>query len=135
MSEPAAKKGDLITGTDSHQVWVPDPSPKTSEHQEAQNLQFSGSIDGGLSADVKIMGKSAVTVGSTATNSSSHTVIPPATRFVSSPSNSGEVTGGSDKVKINGKKAARNGDTATTCNDTGEKDNSSVEASGTVLFG
>ena len=87
MSKPAAKKGDLITGTDSHNVMVPNPPPSTGEHPEPQNLPFSGSINGRLSSNVKIMGQPAATVGSTATNSSPHTVIPPATKFVTDPSN------------------------------------------------
>lgn len=135
MSEPAAKKGDRVTGTDSHNVMVPNVPPPPGEHQETQDLQFNGPIDSGLSSNVNIMGKAAATVGSTATNFPPHTVVPPATKFVSTPSNSGTVTSGSEKVKINGKNAARNGDKATTCNDAKKTENASITASGTVLLG
>ena len=42
---------------------------------------------------------------------------------------------GSATVKINGKKAARNGDTAETCNDPSDLPAGTVIASGTVMIG
>ncbi len=132
MSQPAAKEGDLISGTDSHNEKVPS---QTGTIIQSFDVPFSGPIDGGLSSDVKINGHFAATVGSTAKNSTPHIAIAPGISFVLNPSNSGEVTTGSDKVKINNKKVARNKDNATTCNDSGQKNNSSITASGTVLIG
>ena len=129
MSQPAAKEGDLISGTDSHQEIIPGPTGTIIQ----SDLPFSGPIDGGLSSNVKINGRYAATVGSTAKNNPEHQ--PSKGTFVKPPTNSGEVTTGSDKVKINNKKAARNNDQATTCNDAGNSNNSTVQASSTVYFG
>src|SRR5882672_3118569 len=112
MGQPAAKKGDQIVATDTHIVLIPAPSgsvPTPLPHP------FAGIIDGALSQDVKIMGMPAATVDSTATNTPSH--IPQGGPFQSPPSNRATIKMGSATVKINGKMAARNGDTATTCND------------------
>jgi uncharacterized Zn-binding protein involved in type VI secretion len=110
MTPPAAKKGDQVTGLDMHMIQPPGPSsPVPVPHP------FSGIIDGALSADVKIEGMAAATVDSTATNTPSH--VPIGGSFVNPPSNKGKITMGSGTVKINGKKAARAGDTAETCND------------------
>jgi uncharacterized Zn-binding protein involved in type VI secretion len=76
---------------------------------------FSGIIDGALSSDVNIEGSAAATVDSTATNTPPH--VPIGGSFVNPPSNKAKITTGSGTVKINGKKAARAGDTAETCND------------------
>jgi uncharacterized Zn-binding protein involved in type VI secretion len=130
MGQPAAKQGDKITATDTHMVVMPDGSTVP------QSLPFSGTLDGGLSGDVKIMGSPAATVGSTATNTPSHVQLPPATSFVNPPKNKGTVQVGSATVKINGKPAARNGDKAMTCNDpTDLPVGSVVVASSTVMIG
>jgi uncharacterized Zn-binding protein involved in type VI secretion len=94
---------------------------------------FMGILDGGLSADVKIMGMPAATVDSTATNAPPH--IPQGGSFVVLPSNKATVRLGSTTVKINGKEAARNGDMAMTCNDPSDLPVGTVVASGTVLVG
>jgi uncharacterized Zn-binding protein involved in type VI secretion len=94
---------------------------------------FAGILDGALSADVKIMGLPAATVGSTATNQPPH--VPSGGSFVSPPANKGEIILGSATVLINGKAAARAGDTATTCNDPNDLPAGTVVASGTVLIG
>ena len=130
MGQPAAKQGDQITATDTHIVMVPSaggPVPTPLPHP------FVGIIDGSLSTDVKIMGLPAATVGSTATNTPSH--IPQGGPFQSSPSNSATIEMGSQTVKINGKGAARMGDTATTCNDPSDLPVGTVVAAGTVLIG
>ena len=110
MTPPAAKKGDQVTALDTHMIQPPGPSsPVPTPHP------FSGMLDGALSGDVKIEGAAAATVDSTATNTPSH--IPIGGSFVNPPTNKGKITTGSGTVKINGKKAARAGDTAETCND------------------
>ncbi len=130
MGQPAAKQGDQVVATDIHIVMVPVGSgtvPVPLPHP------FTGIIDGGLSNDVKIMGKPAATVDSTATNTPSH--VPNGQSFQKSPSNKGTIKLGSATVKINGKMAARNGDTAITCNDPSDLPVGKVIAAGTVLIG
>jgi uncharacterized Zn-binding protein involved in type VI secretion len=130
MGQPAAKEGDQVTATDTHIILIPAPSgsvPTPLPHP------FAGMIDGGLSSDVKIMGKAAATVDSTATNTPSH--IPQGGPFQSPPSNKATIKAGSGTVKINGKKAARNGDAAETCNDPSDQQIGTVMASGTVMIG
>ncbi len=130
MGMPAAKKGDQVMATDTHIVMIPSPSgsvPTPLPHP------FTGIIDGALSQDVKIMGSPAATVDSTATNTPSH--IPQGGPFQSPPSNKATIKMGSATVKINGKMAARNGDTATTCNDPSDLPVGTVVAVGTVLIG
>ena len=110
MGMPAAKEGDQITATDLHTVLIPGGGTALVP------LPFAGQLNGGLSSSVKIMGKPAATVDSTADNSPAH-VPPPGTSFQTSPANKGTVKLGSATVKINGKSAARSGDVAETCND------------------
>jgi uncharacterized Zn-binding protein involved in type VI secretion len=130
MGQPAAKQGDRVVATDIHielvsspagTVPVPLPNP------------FNGIIDGGLSVNVKIMGKSAATVGSSATNTPPH--VPKTGTFQKPPSNKATITIGSATVKINGKMAARNGDQSMTCNDPADLPKGLVNAAGTVLIG
>jgi uncharacterized Zn-binding protein involved in type VI secretion len=90
-------------------------------------------LDGGLSRDVTINGRDAATVDSTATNTPRH--IPLGGSFVTPPSNKGTITTGSRTVRINGKAAARNGDTAETCNDPTDLPVGTVVAVSTVLIG
>jgi len=130
MGQAAAKKGDKVIGTDTHIVMISTPGgpvPTPLPHP------FSGKLDGELSSDVKIEGKPAAVVGSTATNSPSHT--PQGGSFQSPPSNKATVKLGSSSVKINGKAAARNGDKALTCNDPTDLPVGTVMASGSVLIG
>jgi len=130
MGQPAAKKGDQITATDTHIVLIPSPGGPVPTPLPSS---FAGIIDGGLSSDVKIMGKAAATVDSTATNTPPH--IPQGGPFQSPPSDKATIKMGSATVKINGKKAARNGDTAETCNDPSDLPAGTVMASGTVSIG
>jgi uncharacterized Zn-binding protein involved in type VI secretion len=108
----AAKKGDSIVAFDTHLILpVPQPAPAVPVPMHP----FSGVIDRNLSGDVSIEGRAAATVGSTATNTPRH--LPLGGTFVKEPTNQGEIVLGSTSVTINGKKAARLGDTAKTCND------------------
>jgi uncharacterized Zn-binding protein involved in type VI secretion len=116
MGQAAAKQGDRIIGNDMHQVGgVATPMP------------FTGLLMQGLSSNVNIMKKPAATVGSIAINTPPH---PGATA-----SNIGRIIMGSSKVMINGKPAARSGDTALTCNDGGDLPGGKVLALGSVNFG
>jgi uncharacterized Zn-binding protein involved in type VI secretion len=131
MGQPAAKQGDQVMATDTHIIMIPAPPgppvPTPLPHP------FVGIIDGGLSSDVKIMGMSAATVDSTASNTPPH--IPQGGPFQNPPSNKATIKMGSTTVKINGKMAARSGDTAMTCNDPSDLPVGTVMAVGTVLIG
>jgi uncharacterized Zn-binding protein involved in type VI secretion len=129
MGMPAAKQGDQVIAVDTHMVIVPGASPVPLPHV------FTGQLDGGLSADVKIMGKPAATVGSTATNTPAHAPTPPGTAFQQPPSNLATVQFGSQTVLINGKAAARAGDKASTCNDPVDLPVGDVIATGSVMIG
>jgi uncharacterized Zn-binding protein involved in type VI secretion len=132
MGMPAAKQGDQIVATDTHIVMVPSPGgpvPTPLPHP------FIGIINGGTSPNVKIMGMAAATVGSTATATPPHIPTPPGTAFQKPPTNQGRIIMGSGTVKINGQLAARNGDTAMTCNDPTDMPVGKVIAVGTVMIG
>jgi uncharacterized Zn-binding protein involved in type VI secretion len=129
MGMPAAKEGDRITALDTHIVIVPGAGAVPLPHP------FAGQLNGGLSKNVKIMGKAAATVGSTADNSPAHIPTAPGTAFQKAPANKGTIKMGSAKVKINGKDAARMGDVAETCNDPADLPVGTVVASGTVMIG
>lgn len=132
MGQPAAKQGDQIVAVDTHIVMVPTsgpPVPTPLPHP------FAGILNGALSSDVNIMGMPAATVDSTADNTPPHIATPPGTSFQSPPANKATIKMGSATVKINGKAAARAGDTATTCNDPSDLPAGTVVAAGTVLIG
>lgn len=128
MGQPAAKQGDKVTATDQHLIQPPGTAPPVSSP-----LPFTGIIDGGLSSNVKIMGLPAATKDSTATNTPAH--LPVGGTFVTPPSNKATIIKGSATVTINGKPAARSGDTANTCNDPADAPTGSVVAVGTVSIG
>jgi len=130
MGQPAAKQGDQVMATDIHIVMIPSPGgpvPTPLPHP------FTGILDGGLSQNVNIQGMPAATQGSTATNTPAH--IPQGGPFQSPPKNQGTVQLGSGTVMINGKAAARNGDTCTTCNDPSDVPGGTIIAAGTVMIG
>lgn len=132
MGQPAAKKGDQVTATDTHIVMVPSsggPVPTPLPHP------FTGIINGALSSNVKIMGMPAATRNSTARNTPPHVPTAPGTSFQKPPANQATIIIGSATVKINGKNAARNGDTARTCNDPADAPVGTVVAAGTVFIG
>ncbi|WBB95250.1 MULTISPECIES: PAAR domain-containing protein [unclassified Solwaraspora] len=132
MGQFAAKQGDRVNATDIHVVMVPGapaPTPTPLPHP------FTGIINGGLSADVKIMGKPAAVAGSTAENTPAHVPTAPGTSFQKQPSNTATLEGGSATVRINGKPAIRSGDLASTCNDPQDLPSGAVLATGTVTIG
>jgi uncharacterized Zn-binding protein involved in type VI secretion len=131
MGMPAAKQGDKITAVDIHIILIPAaagvPVPTPLPHP------FMGIIDSSCSTDVKIMGMPAAVMGSEATNTPPH--IPQGGPFQKPPTNRGKIIIGSPTVMINGKPAARMGDTAMTCNDPVDLPIGQVIAAGTVMIG
>jgi uncharacterized Zn-binding protein involved in type VI secretion len=131
MGQPAAKQGDQVMATDIHIVMVPSaagPVPTPAPHP------FAGILSGGLSSNVNVMGMPAATVGSTADNTPVHIPLPPGVSFQKPPSNKAQILVGSATVMINGKMAARNGDSALTCNDPADLPAGTVVAVGTVMI-
>ena len=131
MGQPAAKQGDYITAVDTHIILIPAAAGATVPTPLPH--PFNGLIDGGLSTNVNIEGKPAATVNSTATNTPPH--IPQGGPFQVPPSNRGTIVMGSATVLINGQPAARNGDTAMTCNDPVDLPVGTVVAVSTVMIG
>ena len=130
MGQPAAKQGDQVMATDIHIIMIPSPGgpiPTPLPHP------FMGKLDGALSQDVNIEGKPAAVQGSTATNTPAH--VPQGGPFQKPPADKATVQLGSSTVLINGKSAARSGDTAMTCNDPADMPVGTVMAAGTVLIG
>lgn len=128
MAQPAARQGDRIVAIDTHLIQPPGPtSPVPVPHP------YSGVIDGDVSPDVTIGGAPAATAGSTATNTPPH--LPIGGSFVTPPSNRSTIVTGSLTVTINGKAAARAGDTAKTCNDPVDLPVGTVVAVGQVVIG
>ena len=128
MGPPAARQGDRVVALDMHLIQPPGPtSPVLVPHP------FSGIINNSVSSDVTIGGAAAATMNSTATNTPPH--IPIGGTFVNPPSNKATIIKGSATVTINGKAAARAGDTATTCNDPVDLPAGTVVAVGQVFIG
>ena len=130
MGQPAAKQGDKVAGVDMHIIMVPSPGgpvPTSLPHP------FNGILSQSLSTDVFIQGMPAATVNSVAVNTPAH--IPQGGPFQKPPANQGRVIMGSNTVFINGKPAARAGDTAMTCNDPTDIPAGRLVATSTVLIG
>jgi uncharacterized Zn-binding protein involved in type VI secretion len=130
MGQPAAKQGDQVLATDTHIVMIPSPGGPVPTPLPSP---FAGILDGSLSSDVFVGGMAAAVQGSTATNTPAH--VPAGGPFQKPPSNKAQILIGSATVLINGKPAARNGDTALTCNDPADMPIGRVVAAGTVLIG
>jgi uncharacterized Zn-binding protein involved in type VI secretion len=131
MGQPAATLGSQVVAVDTHIVLIPSPGGPIPTPLPSP---FSGQITGGTVATVLIMGKSAAVVGSTADNVPPH--VPAGGPFQTPPPNRGTVHTGSATVTIGGKPAARNLDTATTCDDLAPAaPKGQVIAAGTVLIG
>jgi uncharacterized Zn-binding protein involved in type VI secretion len=129
MGQPAAKQGDQVTALDIHIILISSPVgpvPTPLPHP------FTGMLNGSLSTNVHVMGLPAATVGSSADAMPPH--IPQGGPFQKPPSNKAQVITGSPTVNINNKPAARNGDTALTCNDPVDLPAGTIVAAGTVLM-
>lgn len=133
MGQPAARQNDTVTATDTHIVMVPSsggPVPTPLPHP------FNGMLMSGLSTSVMIDGLPAATQDSVAQNTPPHIPTPPGTSFQKPPTNQGKVMMGSATVLIDGKPAARQGDTVVTCNDPADAPVGTIAAgSATVMIG
>jgi uncharacterized Zn-binding protein involved in type VI secretion len=130
MGQPAAKQGDMVTATDIHIILVPSPGgpvPTPVPHP------FAGIINAGVSPNVNVNSMPAATVTSQASNTPPH--IPIGGTFAVPPTNQAQIITGSPTVHINGQMAARNGDTAMTCNDPAPLPVGTVVATSTVMIG
>ncbi|MEU4560124.1 PAAR domain-containing protein [Actinoplanes sp. NPDC023936] len=130
MGKPAAKQGDRITALDRHLIQppgAPPPPPILVPHP------FNGILTQKLSGDVRIEKRAAATVDSVAINTPPH--LPSGGLFVNPPDNRGTVRAGSATVRINGRAAARAGDSARTCADPGPNLSAKVVATSTVRIG
>jgi phage baseplate assembly protein gpV len=124
-----AVEDDQVVGVDIHNVNVPAGTamvPTPIPHP------YLGKLDDKLSPDVEIQGKKVATKGSKASFiAPGHQPMPPGTSFVKTPNEEAEITGGCcSSVKINDKEACTLGSTATSCNDVGMQDHSTVIAMG-----
>lgn len=109
----AAKKGDRVTGTCTHVVQVPSaggpvPTPIPGH-------PFMGVLDDGLSEDVLIENQPAACKGSVAHNQPAHIPVGGPAFQAPAPDDEATVQMGSSSVEINGKPAARTGDSAASC--------------------
>ncbi len=111
-------------GMDTHDVVIPGVGPVPTP------VPFTGVVDAQLSEDVFADHQAVAIQGSTATNTPPH--VAPNGTFANPPSNQASIVASSASVYVNGELIARNGDTATTCNDPEDAPNGSVVAAGTV---
>ena len=127
-----AAEGDRVLGFDVHRMEVP-----SANGTQVVPLPhpFMGRLKDRLAKDVKLGSRKCAVKGSvTKHDDAAHMQLPGTIKFQQSPKKEGEVTGGtSAKVKIDGKEAAVIGSTATTCNDVGARDNSTVMAAGASM--
>jgi len=130
MGKPAAKKGDVVVGVDTHIVQIPSPAGPVPTPIPSP---FSGPLQDGLSATVFIDDQPAATVGSKAKNQPPH--IPIGGPFQNPPSNEATVAQGSTTVLADDEGLARAGDPAECCNDPSDLQTGVVVAAGTVLSG
>ncbi len=133
MGQPLAKLGDMVITVDTHLVLVPAPPgppvPTPLPHP------FNGVINANCSPNVFIGGVPAATVGSIAFNNPPHIPTPPGVSFVVPPTNQAVIMTGSATVRINGKMAARNNDTAQSCADPAPNMNAKIIAAGVIMVG
>jgi uncharacterized Zn-binding protein involved in type VI secretion len=122
--------GDTVTANDIHIVLVPSPGGPVPTPMP---FPFVGKITSGCVETVLISGMAAAVVGSQAVNEPPH--IPVGGTFQVPPTNQATIQMGSETVLIGGQPAARNGDTALTCNDPTPLPSGTVVAVSTVLIG
>jgi len=105
VAKPAAKQGDLVTGTDIHIVLVPSPGGPVPTPMP---MPFAGMLDGALATDIVCEGRPIATQGSTATNTAPH--IPAPGPFQKPPANLATILTASISVFAPGGGVARAGE-------------------------
>lgn len=128
-----AKQNDKVIGMDKHLVRIP---AGTGFIIVALPHPYIGELKMSLSQNVHIQNQPSATIKSNSIANPKH--IPLGVGFVKSPDNIGEVTTGSNTVFINGKKAARNMDIVSTCDDITPRPinrNSKIVCNSTVIIG
>ncbi len=134
-SKQIAAKDDQVIGIDIHIVMV--PAPPAAPMPTPLPHPFIGKLDAELSSNVTIGSRAAAVMGSLAHNNTpKHMPTPPGTAFQKPPKNEAEVTSGTtQKVKINGKNTAVITSMATSCDDLGTRNQSTVIAIGAAAPG
>lgn len=130
MSQPIAKKGDLVVGVDTHVVLVPSPGGPVPTPMP---FPFNGPIQRDLSSSVFVDNQAVALVGSGADNQPAH--IPMGGQFQSSPSNQATVKSGSPTVFVDNRAIARANDPADCCNDPADQVTGHIVAVATVKAG
>lgn len=121
MSSPAAKKGDLVVGLDTHVVLVPSPGGAVPTPMP---MPFNGPLTSGLSSSVFIDNCAAAVVGSAAENNPPH--LPTGGPFQKPPKNKGTISAGSACVFADNIAVARASDPVRCCNDPADSDTGHV---------
>ncbi|NEO37714.1 MAG: hypothetical protein F6J90_15810 [Moorea sp. SIOASIH] len=119
MGQPAARKGDLVVTSCTHQVQGQPPAP-APPIVAPMPIPFQGKFEQKLSKKVKIGGKFVALKGSQGKTQVHPPIPPPGTspiKFVKEPNKTAEITKGSSSVKIEGKPVARIGDPVKTCSE------------------
>ena len=131
-SRGVSAEGDRVLGFDVHVMTVPSG---TGTADVPLPHPFMGRLKDKLAKDVRLGSRKCAVKGSVARHDdATHMQLPGTIKFQQNPKKEGEVTGGtSAKVKMDGKEAAVIGSTATTCNDVGARDNSTVMAAGASM--
>ena len=120
MGKPAARKGDLVVTSCTHQVQGQTPPPASALVVAPMPIPFQGQLEQKLSKKVKIGGKLVALKGSKGKTKVHLPIPPPGTapiKFVKQPNKTAEITKGSSSVKIEGKPVARIGDPVKTCSE------------------
>ncbi len=128
MGKPAAKRGDDVTGVDTHIVLVATPGGPLPTPQP---LPFRGPLSRGLSSTVFVDEQAAAVEGSEADNTPPH--VPSGGPFQRPPSNQAAIQTGSATVFADDKPVARHGDPVMTCNDPADAPKGRVIAAGSVI--
>ena len=126
----AAKLGDRVLAVDTHIALVASPGGPVATPTPSP---FSGPLLESLSATVMADNLPLALVCSVALNLVPHP--PVAGPFQTPPSNRATVKTGSASVLADGKRVARHGDTATTCNDPEDAPQGVISAQSTVKVG
>ncbi len=125
--------GDQVVGVDMHTIMIPSSSGLAP--LPGIPHPYLGKLKDKLSENVMVGGQKAATKGSKAKyDTPGYFPMPPGVQFQKSPNNEAEITGGTcPKVLINGKEACTLTSQATSCNDMGMQNHSTVIAVGAAV--